>query len=436
MVYQRNPTEAAFSRLGFDPTGVRSGSSANGGFTGDPTGVRNDIKGFGGQDPLLDYGMSAFADQLAKDQAAQQQFNNYWGGMPTGTSGMASLGGDWAGVDRWNTTIQAAASRYGVPANLIKAVMKLESNGDPGSVSVAGATGPMQVMPNIWNGSDGWNVYDPVENIMLGAYVLKTNYDQYGSWEMAAKAYLGLGGADAYGTTNTMYWDRVSRDWEMLNARGTTTGTGFDPTGGTGGGTGGGSLASIFPASQQISQEYAAYGGPDLYGYGTAYGLDGSQHTGLDVAMPVGSPYYAPMGGTVMCSGTGRGTAADGSGCAAFNDYNGQGAGRVEILLDNGAVLIYGHSSTANVRPGQRVEAGTLLGTSGGMNGPHIHLEARVKNADGSWRMVDPRSVIGSSSFAPGPGGSTGGFMPQQQSGGGSMLEQMWKFLTTPGASW
>jgi murein DD-endopeptidase MepM/ murein hydrolase activator NlpD len=109
------------------------------------------------------------------------------------------------------------------------------------------------------------------------------------------------------------------------------------------------------------------------------------------------SPIYAPMSGVVTCAGTNNGAGVDKGRCAAFNDYFGGGAGRIKIRLDNGAVLIFGHSSRANVSPGQRVSAGTMLGTSGGMNSPHIHLEARVRDASmpSGWRIVDPRTVLG-----------------------------------------
>jgi murein DD-endopeptidase MepM/ murein hydrolase activator NlpD len=435
--YQWQPTESAFSRLGFDPTGVRQ-SDPSGGFSGDPTGVRQDIKGFGGQDPLLDYGMSAFAEQLAKDQAAQQQFNGFWGNQAPqmGGQGMATIGGDWAGVDQWSSQIQAAASKYGVPANLIKAVMKLESGGDPSSVSVAGATGLMQIMP-FWNGTNGLSIYDPNQNIELGAYILKNNYDQYGqSWEQAVRHYLGIG-QDAYGTTDSMYWNRIQEDWNALNnaTAGGTAGMGM----GTGAGGSYGGLTSMLPAAP-ISYEFGVQSGLGYYEYGTQYGLNGTQHTGLDIAVPRNTAYRSPGAGTVMCAGTNIGSGADGSSCAAFADSDGgsaPGSGRVEVLLDNGVVLIFGHSASAALRPGARVNAGDIVGYSGGMNGAHVHLEARVRDASmpSGWRIVDPRQVLGS--YAPaGTGYQSAPIGAPAQSGGGSMMEQMWRFLTQPGAKW
>jgi murein DD-endopeptidase MepM/ murein hydrolase activator NlpD len=412
------------------------------GFQGDPTGVKQDILGFGGTDPLLDYGMQAFQSQLDKQAAAQNQYNSFWGQSSTMGGTPASLGGDWSKVDQWNSAISAASAKYGVPANLIKAVMRLESGGnwidsDPG----AGAVGVMQIMP-FWNGTAGLNIYDPTQNIAMGAYILSQAYKNQGTWEGAAREYFaGPGGAwsgntDAYGTNPNTYWATVNRYWQELNGASGTAGTGYNPNPG-----GSGNISSIFGGTTPpISFEFNAGGGPNLYAYGTSYGLNGSNHTGLDVSVPMKTPYYSPGAGTVTCAGTNNGPGADGGGCAAFQDTIGGGAGRVEIQLDNGTVLIFGHSNQSAVKVGQRVNAGTLLGLSGGMNGPHVHLEARVRDPSmpSGWRIVDPRTVLGGG-FVPGMAQIPGGFGAAPgmgSSGGASMNEMMWRFLTQPGTTW
>jgi soluble lytic murein transglycosylase-like protein len=321
-------------------------------------------------------------------------------GQQQGDGAMASLGGDWAGVDRWSSTIAREAARLGVPPNLVKAIMKLESNGENLSPNSSTAVGPMQVTTSNWSNL-GYDLYNPEQNIAAGITILKQMYDVMGSWEGATRAYFaGPGGAygnpsDSFGTTPDRYWSVVNTNWQQLNAASGFGGNG----GGFGGGATSGNVLSLFGQGAAVHDwgEFGAASGNGLYGYGTSYGLNGTQHTGLDVAMGVGTQLFAPTGGVVTCAGTGRGSGADGGGCAAFSDYFGNGAGRVEVQLDNGAVLIYGHSSTAAVRPGQRVTAGTLLGTSGGMNSPHIHLEARVRDASmpSGWRIVDPRTVLG-----------------------------------------
>lgn len=434
-----NATGSAFTRLGFDPTGVREGWSRS----GDPTGVDRDIKGFGGQDPLLDYGMSAFADQMAKDQAAQQQFNGFWSGQ-AGQGNMASLGGAWANIDRWNNEIQAAANKYGVPANLIKAVMKLESGGVNAGRNGAGAIGLMQVVDRYW-GDLGYNLYDPAQNVMAGAHVLREMYDTYQQWAVqngvdpwkaAVYSYYAgnpynLNARDnpaqgGSGITTGGYGDQIWSDYMMLGQMGTPM-SGATTAGGHGGSAT--SLSALF-GDAPISFEFGVDNNLGYYTYGTQYGLNGSEHTGLDISVPRGTAIRAPMAGTITCAATDNGY------CAAFKDTDGGGVGRLELQLDNGAILIFGHSATSSVRAGQRVNVGDVIGTSGGMNGAHVHLEARVPDPSmpSGYRIVDPRQVLGG-----GSGGMFGGQAPmptQGYSSGGSMLDQMWRFLTQPGASW
>lgn len=328
--------------------------------------------------------------------------------------GSGNVGGDWAGVERWANEINAAAAKYGVPVNLIKAIMRVESNGDPNARGASGVWGPMQVHSGVW-GYGPWS-RDPVANIMKGAEILAHNY-QLGnpnnpaekSWEWAARRYLGLGGPDMYGTDHHAYWQRVSSHWNALNSRGGNAGLGF----GGGFGTPSQAIQTMFGGNAGVPDwgEFGVESTNGMYGYGRQYGLNGTQHTGVDIPLPVGSPFFAPMGGTVRCAGTGIGTDAGGGTCGSFGDVFGRGAGRLEIELDNGVVLIFGHTSQSSVRPGQRVEAGTMLGLSGGMVSPHIHLEARVRDnsTPSGWRIVDPRAVLGGSFVVPRGGGTGGG---------------------------
>lgn len=314
-----------------------------------------------------------------------------------------SIGGNYAGVEQWGSQINQAAAQYGIPANLIKAVMQLESGGDPNAAGAPGVWGPMQINANAW-GYGPWST-DPTANIMKGAEILSSYYKTYGNWYDALRHYHGIGW-DGY-TSDTSYADIVMGNYTNLNtySAGGTAGLGYNP---------GSSNAITTMFGNATVPDWGEFNTPSsngMYGYGTAYGMNGVNHTGVDVPMPVGTPIRAPMGGTVMCAGTGNGPGSDGGGCAAFNDTFGQGAGRIELLLDNGAVLIFGHSSTSNVAPGQRVNAGAIIGSSGGQVSEHIHLEARVRDASTSsgWRIVDPRTVVGGGSF------STGGYAAPTQ---------------------
>ncbi len=70
--------------------------------------------------------------------------------------------------------------------------------------------------------------------------------------------------------------------------------------------------------------------------------------------------------------------------------YDGYGNAVVVRHDDEGVWVLYAHLQTVAVRPGDRVEAGQLLGTSGRTSnrkfphlGPHLHLEVRVATPEG-----------------------------------------------------
>jgi soluble lytic murein transglycosylase-like protein len=82
--------------------------------------------------------------------------------------------------------IAEASQRFGLPSHWIRAVIAVESAGDPRAVSRAGAMGLMQVMPGTWaelraaNGL-GSDPFDPRDNILAGTAYLRAMYDRFGS---------------------------------------------------------------------------------------------------------------------------------------------------------------------------------------------------------------------------------------------------------------
>jgi len=85
-------------------------------------------------------------------------------------------------------------------------------------------------------------------------------------------------------------------------------------------------------------------------------------HAGMDFASPIGTEIYATGDGTVV---------------RADADASGYG-NHVRINHGYGYLTLYGHMSKINVRPGQRVHRGDVIGFVGNTGksvGPHLHYE-------------------------------------------------------------
>ena len=94
-------------------------------------------------------------------------------------------------------------------------------------------------------------------------------------------------------------------------------------------------------------------------------------HSGLDIAAPEGAPIRAPAPGTVLATG----------------DYFFNGN---TVLLDhgNGLVSMFCHMSRIDVKPGQKISQGEILGQvgkTGRVTGPHLHWSVSLNNT-----RVDP----------------------------------------------
>ncbi|MER7419845.1 M23 family metallopeptidase [Micromonospora peucetia] len=104
----------------------------------------------------------------------------------------------------------------------------------------------------------------------------------------------------------------------------------------------------------------------------------GTQHAGIDFALPAGTPVRAAFGGTV----TKAGDVGDGYGISVFVDHG------------NGYLTHYAHLSTTKVSVGAKVNAGQTIGlegSTGDSTGPHLHFEVHQGQM---WNQIDPAPFL------------------------------------------
>jgi murein DD-endopeptidase MepM/ murein hydrolase activator NlpD len=101
-----------------------------------------------------------------------------------------------------------------------------------------------------------------------------------------------------------------------------------------------------------------------------------AMHTGIDFRGEYGEPVHATAAGTVTNAG-----------------WSGGYGKMVEIDHGNGLATRYGHLSEIDVKVGQSVRSGEVvgrLGSTGRSTGPHLHYETRIEG-----EAVDPQKFLG-----------------------------------------
>lgn len=100
-------------------------------------------------------------------------------------------------------------------------------------------------------------------------------------------------------------------------------------------------------------------------------------HTGIDIAVPRGTKIHSAGDGEVIFAG------------------NNGGYGKC-IIIDHGKYrTLYGHLLSYNVRPGDKVRKGQVIGradSTGVSTGDHLHFE--VRTGIGKTKFIDPSAVL------------------------------------------
>jgi soluble lytic murein transglycosylase-like protein len=136
-------------------------------------------------------------------------------------------GGPVVSANSYEGLIQSASGHYGIDADLIRAVIKAESNFNSSARSVKGAMGLMQLMPETARLHSVSNVFDPSDNIEGGARHLKLLLGRYqGDLELSLAAYnAGIKAVEKYGgippfVETQDYIRRVLRYYETYRGNG------------------------------------------------------------------------------------------------------------------------------------------------------------------------------------------------------------------------
>jgi len=127
------------------------------------------------------------------------------------------------------------------------------------------------------------------------------------------------------------------------------------------------SLPSRWPVRGRVNSEFGNRKSP--------WTDDQEYHAGIDIGANRGTAVQAPAAGTVVFAGSAP-------------EYG------IAVIVDHGQDIksLYGHLSQVAVKPGQKVERGTVIaytGNTGRSSGPHLHYEVVLKG-----HPVNPRPYL------------------------------------------
>ncbi|MCC6007671.1 MAG: lytic transglycosylase domain-containing protein [Rhodobacteraceae bacterium] len=120
------------------------------------------------------------------DGRLARQYNRSERFLPQGAVSIPAWRGSYRGP--YLALAEEAARRHAIPRDLFLRLVERESGWNSGAVSVKGATGLAQLMPETAR-LLGVDPTDPAQNLEGGARYLRQQYQRFGSWRLALAAY-------------------------------------------------------------------------------------------------------------------------------------------------------------------------------------------------------------------------------------------------------
>lgn len=124
-------------------------------------------------------------------------------------------------MPNYQDIISGASNDFGVPADIIRSVISVESSWNPSAVGSSGEKGLMQLMPGTAAELGVSNAFDPQQNIRAGAKYLSQQYKKMGNWRDALARYNA--GKYYAGSQGQGYADKVISVYKGMNSDGGLT---------------------------------------------------------------------------------------------------------------------------------------------------------------------------------------------------------------------